>query len=84
MNIQDEHILRSAAVSANDMLMRYFEQRQPTTADDIEQAQLSAGWTMCTWRPKNKHLFTVILSCDIQYCRLDVFTFGLCMLHAFL
>jgi len=32
--------------------------------------QLSTWWTTCTWRPKNKHLFAVILSCDIHYCRL--------------
>jgi len=45
--------------------------------------QLSTGWTTCAGHPKNKRLFTVILSRDIQYCRLHVFTFGLCTSHAF-
>jgi len=34
--LQDEHVLPSVVVGANDTLMRYFEQCQLTTPDDIE------------------------------------------------
>ena len=61
--------------------MRYSGQCQLTTADDIKHRNEAPGGA---WRANKHHLFAVILSRDIQYCRLHVLTFGLGTLHAFL